>query len=94
MTKTSLDVPYTVLEMVRSFPVHRTVEHCGAEITVLPFDFYAECPQCGSRLKLRGFSAGTELEDLFDAVFEWMNQPGAEAVAERRRRRIADDNDE
>jgi hypothetical protein len=46
--------------------------------------YYVDCPRCGSRIKVRSFSAGGEIEDVFDAVFEWMNQPTAQEVARRR----------
>jgi hypothetical protein len=64
--------------------LEREVEHCGVAITVPPFDFYAECPQCSTRIKVRAFAANEEIEDVFDAVFEWMNRPMAKEVAERR----------
>jgi hypothetical protein len=74
-----------LVEAIRSFPARREVEHCGIRFEASPFDFYATCPQCGSRIKLRSFSATPEIEDIFDAVFEWMNQAGvAEVVAARR----------
>jgi len=77
------------LQAIRSFPTQREVEHCGAKIVLSPFDFYATCPHCGTRLKVRSFSAHPEIEDLFDAVFEWMNQPGAGEAALRRRAELA-----
>jgi hypothetical protein len=48
-----------------------------------------ECPRCGVRIKVRSFSAIPEIEDVFDAVFEWMNQEGAREVAERRQATLA-----
>ncbi len=77
--------PENLLEMIRSFPLHRDVEHCGTHFAVSPFDYYAECPRCGTRVKVRSFSSNVEIEDIFDAVFEWMNQPGAGEVAKPRR---------
>jgi transcription elongation factor Elf1 len=59
-----------------------------------PFAFYGQCSQCGARVKVRSFSAGGEIEDVFDAVFEWMNQPKAREAAERRQREIEADQDE
>jgi hypothetical protein len=43
---------------------------------------------------MRSFSAVTEIEDVFDAVFEWLNRPEAQELARRRQREIANDNDE
>ena len=79
-----LDIPPELLEAIRTFPWQREVEHCGLRVSVPAFDIYSECPQCGSRIKVRSFSAAVETEDVFDAVFEWMNQPMAMEVSERR----------
>jgi hypothetical protein len=81
----SVEIGSDLIEAIRTFPVRREVEHCGARITVAPFDFYATCPHCGSRIKVRSYAATPEVEDVFDAVFEWMNREGAEEVAENRR---------
>jgi len=80
-----------LLEAIRTFPVHREVEHCGVRTMVPPFDFYADCKQCGARIKVRSFSADGEIEDVFDAVFEWMNQPSAQDEARRRQTALKDD---
>jgi hypothetical protein len=93
-TPPPVEIPSTLLEAIRCFPAAREVEHCGRKINVSPFDFYTTCPQCGCRMKLRAFSANHEIEDVFDAVFEWMNQPGAREVALQRQRAIAADSDE
>jgi hypothetical protein len=77
-----------LIEAIRNFPVHREVEHCGVRFEAEPFDFYASCPRCGARIKLRSFSGGTEIEDVFDAVLEWMSRPIASDVATRRRAAI------
>ena len=42
-------------------------------------------------LKVRAFSAGGEIEDVFDAVFEWMNRPSAQDEARRRQTALKDD---
>jgi hypothetical protein len=85
----ALDITEDLLEAIRTFPVRREVEHCGDRIEVEPFDFYAECPQCGMRIKVRSFSAHSEIEDVLDAVFEWLNRPKADEVARRRRDAIS-----
>jgi hypothetical protein len=82
---TPLVISEELLEQIRSFPVRRETEHCGVRIAVDAFAFYAVCPQCGSRIKVRSFAGTAEIEDVFEAVFEWMNQPGAEETASRRR---------
>jgi hypothetical protein len=42
---------------------------------------------------VRSFAAVAELEDVFDAVFEWMRQPGAADLVRRRQEEIAADSD-
>ncbi|MEX0715411.1 MAG: hypothetical protein WD066_02435 [Planctomycetaceae bacterium] len=83
-----------LLAAVRSFPVERDVEHCGIPFKVSPFEFYAVCPHCGTRIKLRSFSGVPEMEDLFDAVFEWLSDPQARRFADQRRQAIEDDRDD
>ena len=80
----SVDVSEDLLEAIRNFPVQREFEHCGVRMMAAPFDFYVECPRCGARVKVRSFSGAGEIEDVFDAVFEWMNRPKAHDEARRR----------
>jgi hypothetical protein len=89
-----IDIPWSLIEAIKSMPLRREVKHCGSTFPVSPFDIYAECRVCGTRFKVRSFSGVTELERVFDAVFEWMNQPGAEEIVNRRRKEIAGDNDD
>lgn len=89
--QTAVDVSPELLDAIAQLPPTRTVLHCGDSFTVSPFDLYATCPRCGSRVKVRGFAGVPELEDVFDAVFAWMNRPGAAELVERRRREIASD---
>jgi hypothetical protein len=90
-SQAALGITQDLLEAIRTFPAEREVEHCGVRFKTSPFEFYAECPRCGTRMKVRSFSGTGEIEDVFDAVFEWMNQPGAEAAAGRRRAMLGDD---
>jgi hypothetical protein len=85
----SLEIGSELIDAIRNFPVRREVEHCGSSIAADPFEFYVECTHCGARIKVRSFAATPELEDVFDAVFEWMNQEAARGVAERRQLAIA-----
>jgi hypothetical protein len=87
----SLDISEDLLNSIRSFPAEREIEHCGVRIGISPFAFYAECPRCGTRIKVRSFAAGPEIEDVFEAVFEWMNRPDAQKVADQRRLDLASD---
>jgi hypothetical protein len=93
-TQPHIDVPSSLLEAIRTFPRQRDVNHCGSKLSVSPFDFYATCPRCGSQIKLRSFTAGGEIEDVFDAVFEWLLQPGAADLVRRRQEALAADQDE
>jgi hypothetical protein len=79
------------LEAIRSFPTQREVEHCETRIVTSPFDFYAECARCGTRIKVRSFSATGEIEDVFDAIFEWRDQPAARDAARRRQADLEED---
>lgn len=93
-TPLQMDIPPALAEAIRSFPLHREVEHCGRKMMVSPFDVYATCPHCGSPLKLRSFSAACEIEDLFDAVFEWLTQPQAAELMRRRQEAIQADQED
>jgi len=88
-----VDIPPELVEAIETFPLHREIAHCGATFHVSPFDIYVNCPRCGCRLKVRSFSAGTELEDVFDAFFTWMSQPGAEELVRHRQHVIQQDQD-
>lgn len=92
-TTTDPMVSQEVIDAVSALPAHRDVRHCGTDFTVSPFAIYAECPICRTRVKVRAFSAAPEVEDLFDAVFQWMNQPGAMAVAKARMAEIEADSE-
>ena len=78
------EVSRDLIGAIRAFPVRRAIEHSRARIAFDAFDFHVVCPRCGARIKVRSFSALPESEDVLDAVFEWMNQEGAQEVAERR----------
>jgi hypothetical protein len=88
---TDVDVPQALLDAIATFPLKREVMHCGQSFEVSPFDIYATCPVCKTRFKVRAFGAVSEIEDVFDAVFGWMNQPGAAEIVRERQREIAAD---
>ena len=93
-TKTSIPlISSDLIDAIKALPHRREVRHCGFSFAVSPFDIYATCPHCGERVKVRSFGGAAELEDVFDAVFEWMlHQDGAEA-ARSRQAAIRDDFD-
>jgi hypothetical protein len=86
-----IEIPPELVEAIRGFPLEREVEHCGSRFTVSPFDIYGTCPRCRAQLKLRAFAGNTELEDVFDAVFEWLRQPEASRLMEQRHSDMAAD---
>ena len=93
-THAPVQVTSDLIEAIRTFPGERTVLHCGQTFQVSAFDFYAVCPRCGTRIKLRSFSAAHELEDVFDAVLEWLNQPANQQLAKRRQEALQAEGEE
>jgi hypothetical protein len=91
--KRDAEIPSDLIESIKAFPLFREVTHCGVTFRVSPFNFYADCPRCGSHIKMRSFAAVPELEDVFDAVFEWMSQPGAEELVRRRQQVLQQNRD-
>lgn len=89
-----MEIPSDLIMGIKSFPSQREIQHCGKPFAVPAFDIYAVCPYCRSRIKVRSFSAVTEIEDVFDAVFEWMNRPEMVEVVRRRRQTIKEDSEE
>ena len=92
-THPAVEISADLLEAIRSFPIQREVEHCSVRFSISPLDIYAECPQCGVRLKVRAYEAAGEIDDIFDAVCEWLNQPGAQQVAQRRQKALKEEGD-
>jgi hypothetical protein len=87
-TASRVEVPEELMDAIRSLPAERVVEHCGQSFRTSPFAIYGKCPACGTEIKVRSFSSVSEVEDVFDAVFEWMSSPAAARIAEQRRREI------
>jgi hypothetical protein len=81
------DVSWDLVEYLRRFPTERSVQRCDTDRSRARILF--ELSEVRRNDQLRPFG-GTEIEDLFDAVFEWMNQPGAESIVRRRREAIAE----
>lgn len=80
----NLEISHDLLEAINSFPLTREVTHCGNTFEAPPFDIYVVCPLCQVKIKVRDFSTHVEVEDIFDAIFYWMMQPGAVAVVKAR----------
>lgn len=84
-------VDHTLIDALRQYPVAHILEHCGKQFEVSPFDIYAVCPTCKTEFKVRSFAAVTEIENVFDAVFEWLLTPEAQAACRRRQEEIKAD---
>ena len=80
-----------LIEQIKRFQGSRSVEHCGNTFRVPSFEFNVRCPLCDVEIKVRAFSAVTEIEDVFDAVFEWLLDPTNKEVAEKRMLEIKND---
>ena len=93
MRKTEQYLSHDLIEAIQALPLSRDVLHCGQTFAVSPFDLYANCPQCRARIKVRAFSGLVEIEDVFDAVFAWMNRPGTESAVCERQKVIAEDSE-
>lgn len=89
----AINIPSELLACLKEFPTTRKVEHCECVFEVSPFDIYATCPKCKTKIKVRSFSGVVEIEDVFDAVFEWIERSKADEKIERRRREIREDLD-
>ncbi len=87
-TASRVDISEDLIEAIRSLPTERFVEHCGKSAAISPFAIYYHCPVCGVDVKVRAFSGGADVEDVFDAVFEWIGSPAAARLAEQRRAEI------
>ncbi len=87
-------IPAGLIDALRALPAEREIEHCGARFRVAALDMYAACPECGARIKLRGFSGHDDVEDVVDAVLEWMLDPECRKVAEGRQAVIERDRED
>src|SRR4030095_4046665 len=83
-----IPIPYRLLEMIRGFPLAREVTPCGSTFEVSWFDYYAICPKCSTRLRVRGLSGNVDLEGLIDSVLEWIETNHADEVVRKRRAEI------
>lgn len=84
-------IPAGLADAIRSRPAGREIEHCGRRFRVGSLEIYANCPACGTRIKARGYAGEDEIEDVIDAVLEWMLDPEAKKLAASRQAAIADD---
>ena len=65
----------TLIDKIKKLPHERifVCPKCGWHGAASILSIYTDCPQCSTRLKLRGYGAiGDEVEDVVDAVLAWM----------------------
>lgn len=66
-----------VIQEIEGLPHYRTYQcrSCGNEQNTYTLTIHTTCQNCGTQYKLRGYGAiGCELEDVIDAVLEWIGQ--------------------
>lgn len=55
------------------------------------FNIDATFPRGGQELKGRSLASGAQVEELFDAVFEWMVNPDVQDLASDNTRQLPED---
>ena len=77
------------IEQIRTLPKTRPFTCCGRTTNVSILQIYGQCPECGQNVKMRRLgSVGSEIEDVIDAVLEWMGTGKDFEMAMRRKREI------
>ncbi len=81
-----------VIEDIQKLPHFRdfTCNQCGNKQKVYSLSLNIECKNCKAQSKSRGYaSIGSEVEDVIDAVLEWLGT-GEEFLLAMERKRIID----
>jgi len=83
-----------IISEIEQLPHFRTArcQKCSTEIRVHTLEIYVTCQQCGVQHKCRSLgAAGTEIQDVIDAVLSWSGR-GEEfdAVMKRREQILSD----
>ena len=84
---------YVDIDEIRKLDHFHTIKcQCGGSIRFHTLQIYAECRECGTKTKVRAFGgAGTEIQDVIDAVLEWAGEGESfEAVMDRRKAILED----
>jgi hypothetical protein len=87
------EVPRGLIDAILAKSPWREVLHCGVTKRISTFDIYFECDVCGEEVKVRAMSGVEDVEDVFDAVFQWALDPDAASVMKARQADIRDDID-
>jgi hypothetical protein len=62
---------------------------CSQQGTASVLSIYADCEQCSTRQKLRGYGGiGDEVEDVIDAVLKWIDSGAPLEAAMRKKSEI------
>ncbi len=85
-----------IIDEIQGLPHYHeyTCTKCGHKQTVYILVIHGKCEQCDTEYKFRGIEPiGSEIEDVIDAVLEWMGQ-GKELEDAMNRKQIIDSFDE
>lgn len=89
-------MPYTdLIDEIENLPHYReyTCKVCGARQKVFILTFQTACTQCGAISWQRSRTKRHEIEDLIDAVLEWIGSDEILALALQRKREIDEKDD-
>ena len=84
-------MPYTdVIDEILNLPHYReyTCKVCGAQQKVFLLTFHTTCTKCGAISWQRSRTNRNEIEDLIDAVLEWIGSDETLALALQRKKEI------
>ena len=83
-----------VVEAIAHLPHYREVEcrRCGHKRKEYALTIQSQCAYCGTPTKLRGYAAlDSEIEDVIDAVLEWLGEGNELAQAMKWKQMIDSD---
>ena len=86
-----------IIDEIKALPHFRdiTCADCDTSFRVHTLEIHANCPKCGATPKCRAFGGiGTEVQDVIDAVLEWMGEgESLDAVMSRHKMIMEDKGD-
>lgn len=80
-----------VIKDIENLPHYReyVCKQCGHQQQIYSLFIQANCEKCGTQVKLRGYaSIGSEIEDVIDAVLEWLGKGKEFELALKRKQEI------
>ena len=65
-----------IIDEIKNLPAFSPIQcpKCGHEYEVSALLIQGECPNCNLYIKYRAFSAEKEIQDVIDAVLEWIGE--------------------